>query len=101
MVLEHGSPLGLDGQCVGHALMSVSYVFSMIVFYVLVAYAWCLSWLQWCRHVKFDGVDVGCVYHEYRSVMHVSVCMYHVYMHVIHMLIMHTLIWMYFSCMRS
>jgi len=40
VVLEHGSPLGLDGQCVGHAYMLVAYVFLMLAIYVLVVYAW-------------------------------------------------------------
>jgi len=56
VVLEHGSRLGLDGWCVGHAFISVSCVFSMFVVYVLVVYAWCWSWLYLCRHVKVDGV---------------------------------------------
>ena len=39
MVSYHGSPLRLDGQCFGHAYMSVTYVFLMFVVYVLVVYA--------------------------------------------------------------
>lgn len=34
VVSEHGSPLGLAGQCVGHAFISVAYVFSMLVVYM-------------------------------------------------------------------
>ena len=41
MMLEHGSPVRLDGQCVGNAFMSVAYVFLMLVVHVLVAFAWC------------------------------------------------------------
>jgi len=37
---EHGSPLGLDGRCVGHAYMLVAYVLFIFVLYVFVAYAW-------------------------------------------------------------
>lgn len=44
MVLEHGSPLGLDGLCAGHAFMSVAYVFLMFVLHMLVAFAWFWSW---------------------------------------------------------
>ena len=61
VVWEHASPLGLDGQCLGHAYMSIGYVLPIFVVYVLVAYAWCWSWLQWCFHVNFDGVVVECV----------------------------------------
>ena len=39
MVLEHGSPLGLDGRRVGYAFMSVSYVFLMLVVHVFVAFS--------------------------------------------------------------
>ena len=56
VVLEDGSSLGLDGQCVGHAYMSISYVLFMLVVYVLILYALWWSWLQLCRHVKFDVV---------------------------------------------
>ena len=45
MVLDHGSHVRLDGQCVSHAFVSVAYVFLMIVVNVLVAYAWCWSCL--------------------------------------------------------
>lgn len=38
MVSEHGSPLGLDGWCVGHAYILVAYVSFMLVVYVLVVY---------------------------------------------------------------
>jgi len=38
---EHGSPLGLDGQCVSHRFMSVSYMFLMLVVHVLIAFSWC------------------------------------------------------------
>lgn len=31
MVLEHGSPFGMDGQCVVHVFMSISYVFLILV----------------------------------------------------------------------
>jgi len=41
VVLEHGSPLELDGRCVGHAFMSVAYVLLMLVVHVLVTFAWC------------------------------------------------------------
>ena len=40
MVSEHGSPLILDGLCIGHAFMSVAYVFLTLVVHVLVAFAW-------------------------------------------------------------
>ena len=40
MVSKHVSPLGLDGQCVGHAFMLVTYVFPILMAHVLVAYAW-------------------------------------------------------------
>lgn len=30
MVSEHGSPLGLDEWCVGHAFMPVTYVFLVL-----------------------------------------------------------------------
>ena len=36
MVLEHGSPIGLDGLCVGHEFMLVTYVFLMLVVHVLI-----------------------------------------------------------------
>lgn len=45
MVSEHGSPLRLDGRCVGHAFMSVVYVFLILVVHVLVSFAWCWSGL--------------------------------------------------------
>ena len=41
VVSEHGSPLRLDGRCVGHALILVAYVFLMLVVHVLVAFEWC------------------------------------------------------------
>ena len=41
MVSKHGSPLRLDGLCVGHAFMSIIYVLLMHVIHVLVAFAWC------------------------------------------------------------
>jgi len=41
VVSDHGSPLGLDGQCVGHAFMSVAYVLFLQVIYFLISYAWC------------------------------------------------------------
>ena len=59
MVLKHGSPLRLDGQCVCHAFMSVA--FFMFLVYVIFVYAWCRSWLHLCHHVKFDGVVIECV----------------------------------------
>ena len=46
VVSEHGSTLGVDGKCVDHAFMLVSYVFSMLVVYV------CLF--------HFHGVGRGC-----------------------------------------
>lgn len=61
VVSEYGPPFGLDGQCVVHALLSVSYVFSMLVVYVLVVYAWWWPWLKWCLHVKVDGVFLDVV----------------------------------------
>ena len=64
MVLEHGSPLGLDGHCVGHSYISVASMFLMFVVYVLVVYAWWWSLLQLCRHVEDDGVVVACGHHE-------------------------------------
>ena len=39
MVLEYGSPLGLDGLCVGHACMSVACVSLTLAFHVLVAFS--------------------------------------------------------------
>ena len=41
MVSGHGSPLGLDGWCFGHALMEVAYMFLILVFHVLIAFVWC------------------------------------------------------------
>ena len=38
VVSEHGSPLRLDGQCVGHPFILVVYVFLMLVVHVLVAF---------------------------------------------------------------
>jgi len=35
VVSEPSSPLGLDGECVGHAYMSIAYVFFMFVDYGL------------------------------------------------------------------
>ena len=46
MVSEHGSPLELDVWCVGHAFMLVARVLITLVVYMLVAYAWCQSWLE-------------------------------------------------------
>ena len=43
MVSEHGSTLGLDGQCVGHDFMLVAYVFSMLVVYMWVLHLCCVS----------------------------------------------------------
>ena len=37
MVSENGSPLGLDGMCVGHAFMSVACKSLMLALHVLVA----------------------------------------------------------------
>ena len=37
MVPEHGSPLRLDGLCVGHACMSVACVSLTLAFHALVA----------------------------------------------------------------
>jgi len=56
VVSKHGSPFGLDGWCGGHTFMSSACVFLIHVLYLLVAYAWCWSWSQLCRHVKVDGV---------------------------------------------
>lgn len=39
VVSEHGSPLRLDGMCVGHAFMSVAYVFLILVVHVLIEFA--------------------------------------------------------------
>ena len=36
---EHGSPLGLDGLCVGHSCMLVSCVSLTLAFHVLVSFA--------------------------------------------------------------
>ena len=94
MVLEHGSPLGLDGQCVGHAFMLVTYVFLILVAYGLVAYAWCCSWSHLCHHVKVYGVVVGCDCHECMSVMHCYACQC---LHVV----MHALSWLRLLYMRS
>jgi len=41
VVPEHGSPLRLDGQCVGHATMSVAYMLLMLVVHLLVIIVWC------------------------------------------------------------
>ncbi len=49
VVSEHGSPLGLNGRCIGHEYMSVAYVFFMLVVYVLVVYACWWSLLSLCR----------------------------------------------------
>jgi len=38
VVLGHGSNLGLDGLCVGHACMSIACVYRTLAFYVLVAF---------------------------------------------------------------
>jgi len=54
VVSEHGSPLGLDGRCLGHAYMSVAYILLMLVIYALVVYAWWWSWLHFCHHVMLD-----------------------------------------------
>ncbi len=45
VVSEHGSPLKLDGLCVVHAFMLVACVSLILVFHVLLAFAWCLSCL--------------------------------------------------------
>ena len=45
VISEHGSPLGLDGRCVGHEFMSGAYVFLCF---------WSIYWL--CMH----GVGYGC-----------------------------------------
>ena len=37
--IRAGSPLGLDGLCVGHAHMSVAYMSLTLAFHVLVAFA--------------------------------------------------------------
>jgi len=39
VVLEHGSPLRLNGLCVGHACISVACVSLTLAFHVLVAFA--------------------------------------------------------------
>jgi len=41
VVPKHGSPLRLDGLCVGHVFMLITCVFLMFVVHVLVAFAWC------------------------------------------------------------
>ena len=43
MVSEHGSTLGLYGQCVDHAFMLVSYVFSMLVVYMCLFHMCCVG----------------------------------------------------------
>ena len=43
MVLEHGSTLRMDGKCVDHAFMLVSYVFSMLVVYMCFFHPCCVS----------------------------------------------------------
>ena len=48
MVTEHGSPLGLDGLCVGHACMSVACVSLTLAFHVLVA----------LHHVDHDCIKI-------------------------------------------
>ncbi len=67
--------------CIGHAYISIAYVFFMTMVCVLVVYAWCWSWLDLYHHVKVDVVFVGCVCHEGTSVMHwlcmlVLICRY-------------------------
>ena len=39
VVSKHGSPLRLDGLCLGHAFMSVAHVLIILMVYMLVAYA--------------------------------------------------------------
>ena len=34
VVLEHGSPLGLDRKCVGHEFMSIAYMCSLCLWYM-------------------------------------------------------------------
>ena len=58
VVLEHGSPIRLDGQCVGHLFMLFSFVLIVLMVYVCVSYAWSQSWLWWCHRVKDDIVVV-------------------------------------------
>jgi len=41
VVLKHVSPLELDEECVGHAFMSVSYAFLILVVHVIFSFAWC------------------------------------------------------------
>ena len=50
MVSEHGSTLGLDGSCVGHAFLLVAYVFSILVVYM---------WLMHPRCVGHGGSGVA------------------------------------------
>ena len=45
MVSEHGFPLELDGRCVGHAFMSITYVFLILLIHVIVVHAWWWSCL--------------------------------------------------------
>ena len=39
LVTDHGSPLGLDGMCVGHACMSVACVSLTLAFHMIIAFA--------------------------------------------------------------
>ena len=43
MVSEHGSTLGINGRCVGHAFILVAYVFSMVVVYMCSLHRCCVG----------------------------------------------------------
>lgn len=62
--------------CVGHAYISVTYVFLILVAYVLALYACCYSWLNVRQHVKVDGAFLGCVCCDCMSVMHINYYMF-------------------------
>ena len=59
MVSKNGSTLELDGWCVGHVFLMVSYVFIIPMVYVLVASVLCWPWWKWCRHGSVDGVFIN------------------------------------------
>ena len=70
MVSEHGSPLGLDGWCVGHAFMSVAYMCSLCLWFM------CLLCMhgggRCCSCVatwKLIVIVVGCGRHKRMLVM--------------------------------
>ena len=89
MVSEHGSTLGLDGWCVGHAFMSISYVFSYP----------CCMWLMHpcCVDNGGSGVTMEVVmvlssifFHEciidceLFSLMYCSCMLSYMFLHIVH-----------------